>query len=241
MIKRELKIGQEFGSHTIISEPFHEGKYRKIEVQCECGKIKKITCDSVNRLKKCKKCTGNSKRKYKIGQVINCFTILGYKYDKIEDYSCYIAQCKCGSDAYEISSYELNKTKNCRSCFSPIGNKHPSYKGTENVSKTYYSQVLLGAKSRKLIFEITIEDMDNQFKNQNGLCKLSKLPIIVGNEKIEGTASLDRIDSDKGYTKDNIQWVHKDINRMKTDLNQDYFIKMCNLVSQVYRQQELGK
>ena len=41
------------------------------------------------------------------------------------------------------------------------------------------------------------------------------------------TASLDRIDSTKGYSKDNIQWVHKDINCMKMDFSQQYFIDLC--------------
>lgn len=45
------------------------------------------------------------------------------------------------------------------------------------------------------------------------------------------TASLDRIDSTKGYTLDNIQWVHKHINVMKMDLDQEYFIKLCKLVT----------
>ena len=46
------------------------------------------------------------------------------------------------------------------------------------------------------------------------------------------TASLDRIDSKKGYIEGNIQWVHKDINRMKWAFNEDYFIKLCNNIYQ---------
>ena len=45
------------------------------------------------------------------------------------------------------------------------------------------------------------------------------------------TASLDRIDSSRGYTLDNIQWVHKDLNKMKTNYPNDYFIKMCKYVA----------
>ena len=44
------------------------------------------------------------------------------------------------------------------------------------------------------------------------------------------TASLDRIDSNKGYTIDNVQWVHKDINKMKMDLEEDVFIDNCKLI-----------
>lgn len=245
MRKRELVMGQEFGDYTVISEPFYEGKYRKIEVKCQCGKIRKVYCDSVNRLKQCKKCTSNDQRKFQLGQEIANFTVIGNRYDKNKDYSYYIVQCKCGSEPYEISAWELKKTKSCRLCFQPIGNNHPSYKGTKNVSKTYFSQVVLGAKSRNLEFDISIEDMENQFVEQLGLCYYTKLPIEIGNEKVIGTASLDRVDSSKGYTKNNIQWVHKDINRMKTDFSQEYFVKLCQLVvnqiHQDYGNQELGK
>ena len=44
------------------------------------------------------------------------------------------------------------------------------------------------------------------------------------------TASIDRIDSKKGYEPNNIQWVHKDINRMKWAFPQNQFIEMCQLV-----------
>ena len=45
------------------------------------------------------------------------------------------------------------------------------------------------------------------------------------------TASLDRIDSSKGYILGNIQLVHRDVNRIKSDFEQDYFIKICKLIS----------
>lgn len=45
------------------------------------------------------------------------------------------------------------------------------------------------------------------------------------------SASLDRIDNTKGYTLENVQWVHKDINRMKNVFSQDYFIDMCHRIA----------
>ena len=44
------------------------------------------------------------------------------------------------------------------------------------------------------------------------------------------TQSLDRIDSTKGYTIDNVQWVHKYINLMKHQLTQQQFIDFCKKV-----------
>ena len=45
------------------------------------------------------------------------------------------------------------------------------------------------------------------------------------------TASLDRIDSSKGYVPGNIQWVHKDVNWMKGSFTQEYFVNICKKIS----------
>lgn len=46
-----------------------------------------------------------------------------------------------------------------------------------------------------------------------------------------GTASLDRIDSTKGYVEENVQWVHKDVNFMKSNLTEQRFKE---LISKIY-------
>lgn len=55
--------------------------------------------------------------------------------------------------------------------------------------------------------------------------------VMKPKHKVITGASLDRKDSSVGYTKNNIQWVHKAINRLKTDFNQKKFIELCHLVS----------
>jgi len=50
-------------------------------------------------------------------------------------------------------------------------------------------------------------------------------------ELSKSTASVDRIDSNKGYIKGNVQFVHKDINLMKNVLNIEYFIEMCKKIA----------
>ena len=48
------------------------------------------------------------------------------------------------------------------------------------------------------------------------------------------TASLDRIDSKKGYTIDNVQWVYKKINMMKQNYDQKEFVNLCCLIAENY-------
>lgn len=50
------------------------------------------------------------------------------------------------------------------------------------------------------------------------------------NGLVKQTASLDRIDSTKGYIKDNIQWIHKDIQRLKLNFSQTKLIELCQLI-----------
>lgn len=45
-----------------------------------------------------------------------------------------------------------------------------------------------------------------------------------------GTASLDRKNNNKGYTKDNIQWIHRNVNIIKHSCSQEYFVNICRRV-----------
>jgi hypothetical protein len=54
---------------------------------------------------------------------------------------------------------------------------------------------------------------------------------ITGEEiDLDKDGSLDRIDSSKGYVKNNVWWVKKDINKMKLDFPLHIFIKLCEKV-----------
>lgn len=94
---------------------------------------------------------------------------------------------------------------------------------------SYWSSITQGAKSRGISIEMTKSDAWERFSKQGGCCALTGLEISFQHPQ---TASLDRIDSKLPYAVDNIQWVHKDINRMKNAFPQAYFIRMCKLVAE---------
>jgi hypothetical protein len=86
----------------------------------------------------------------------------------------------------------------------------------------------------KYIFEIDLEYAWNVFERQNGKSAISGLPISFkyeGNRKLKRTASIDRIDSTKGYVTGNIQWLYQDINYMKRKLADSDFIELCKAVA----------
>jgi hypothetical protein len=101
-----------------------------------------------------------------------------------------------------------------------------NWKGFGDLSGDHWRRIQHGANSRNLELDITIEDAWNKYLQQNGRCAISGIDITLRGQEIgisskavhdKTTASLDRIDSNKGYTLDNIQWIHKDLNQMKSD------------------------
>lgn len=126
----------------------------------------------------------------------------------------------------------------CKDCgeLQKQSNAKRFFRGYGGLPLLFFNRIKNGSKrkSRELEFSTTIEYLWNLFIIQNGKCVLSNQDIqIVNSNNNCHTASLDRIDSSKGYIEGNVQWVHKDINKMKMNFDQDYFIKMCKLIANV--------
>jgi hypothetical protein len=87
------------------------------------------------------------------------------------------------------------------------------------------------AKNRNKEFSLVNADLLDVFEVQQGLCAYTKLPLVATANQFN-TISLDRIDSSKGYHKDNIQLVCAAINKMKQEYTEQMFISLCHLVAQ---------
>lgn len=147
----------------------------------------------------------------------------------------YKVQCNNCKRIFDKTTYSIGQQR-CQ-CYKTQKGAW-NYSGHGELPMVYFSSCKAGAISRGFEFCITIEDMWNKFLEQDKKCALTGLPLNMERnykmwkkDKEVMTASLDRIDSTKGYTLDNIQWVHKHINVMKMDLDQEYFIKLCKLVT----------
>jgi len=141
--------------------------------------------------------------------------------------------CTCGA-IEEVCGYSLRKgaSKGCNSCKYKTKNQHRNWKGYEEISATIWSRIIHNAKTRKYNVEISIKYAWDLFVKQNRTCVLTKLPLKFGSYTIdeETTASLDRIDSSKGYIYDNVRWIHKHINVMKSNLPDNIFKNYCKLI-----------
>ena len=132
--------------------------------------------------------------------------------------------CDRGSVANYLNVYKM--PVKVYDIFHPNLKEHPGWKGCGDISMSYWKNLKSGAKMRDIDFKITIEYAWDLYLKQSGKCELSGLPIGFETPK-HNTASLDRIDSTKPYEIGNVQWIHRDINTMKWDLQQGHFIELC--------------
>lgn len=143
----------------------------------------------------------------------------------------WLCKCECGLiKPVTAMSLIQGTSKQCIKC----GQKPRPYK--EELGEPFWKRIIKGAVKRNLSFNITKEQALQVFIKQNRKCALTGLDISLpkfDTDIRDGnvTASLDRIDGKKGYAIDNIQWVHKDVNRMKNIFSESYFKEICRLVT----------
>jgi hypothetical protein len=126
------------------------------------------------------------------------------------------------------------KTTSC-GCQKNVGLKNGQWLGYNEIDGRIFGHYKKNAKKRGIEFDITIKDMYDQFLVQNKKCPYTNYDLILSASSMcrrtPKNASLDRIDSNKGYLKGNIQWVYKKINILKNDLSHHEFIDLCHTVS----------
>lgn len=189
--------------------------------------------------------THGQSSKYDIGKTIYGLTILSVQQNGRR---CYVeCKCECGktcvkrrdgitSGRVRYCSAKCTRIKNNTLMF---GSRNSAFKGIGKVGSCFYRNIIRGAKRRNLTFDIDIEYISMLFDKQKGRCALSGLPISFGPIRSSATtASLDRIDSSKGYVDGNVQWVHKLVNRMKMDISQETFMNICCAVADNIRKEK---
>lgn len=146
----------------------------------------------------------------------------------------YRCECKCGNVKNIVrSNLVTGHTGSCGCLKRRYGSANPTFYGFGEIGSRFWGSIKNKAESRNLSFDISIEEAWQKFEDQGRCCALTGTPInfIVSNDSKSKTASLDRIDSNKGYVRGNIQWVHKNINWMKGVFSTERFIELCRMVS----------
>jgi hypothetical protein len=105
------------------------------------------------------------------------------------------------------------------------------------------SNKLMSAKKRakkdSLSFDIDNQYVTDLWEKQQGLCARTGVEMgRIGDKWL--SPSLDRIDSTKGYDRDNVQWVCWRYNDAKSNMSDDGFISLCLAVAATYFKQLEG-
>lgn len=90
------------------------------------------------------------------------------------------------------------------------------------------------SKSFNRSHDINREFLKNLYFEQQGCCALSGIHMTIigkrGSDDYWRSISIDRKDSSKGYTKDNVQLVCTGVNYMKKDMSDELFVTFCRNV-----------
>lgn len=149
--------------------------------------------------------------------------------------------CECGNKCFTSLSNLRRKTIHEKSCGCICkdrgqNTRNNRWKGYGDISGRFWYSIKRNAQTRNIPYNISIEYAWNLYLKQDRKCAITGLTIDLKNSgnKRNATmcsASLDRIDSSKGYVEGNVWWVNKKINQIKMDLNVEDFICICNIVA----------
>lgn len=163
----------------------------------------------------------------------------------------------CGQEADKPTTeynrnIKLGRNSFCsRSCAVIYGNIHRSHeysKSEANIEHlksvsnnhrdeyTPFRYTLRNAKKRFQDFDLDLEYLKELWETQQGICPYTKIKLLLPEYKttIEDArvrASLDRIDSSKGYIKGNVQFISTSINYMKNDLSHEETIEFLKTIT----------
>lgn len=179
--------------------------------------------------------------------IMKLINLLGQKFGKLtvvelikgsrDGSKLWLCKCECGN-LKQVTTRHLNRANhNVRSCGCDrfrSGKNHHQWTGTGEISGDWWSTHVVRQSSStariKVPLTIDINYAWELFLIQEKKCALSGVPLKFSKKGDENSASLDRIDSSQGYIQGNVQWVHKHVNFMKRNYDQNYFIEFCKKI-----------
>ena len=156
-------------------------------------------------------------------------TIVGYShYNKRHYWKCL---CNCGvKTVKEYGCLLSGRTLSCGCLRKRTGQNASRFSGHGEIPLKYFNQIKRRSKGIH-VFSVSIEFLWSLFLHQNRKCSLSGIELTFdGITQGNHSASLDRINSSFGYIESNVQWIHKDINYLKQDYDESYFLDLCRKI-----------
>lgn len=164
-----------------------------------------------------------------VGKKIGSLKVLSSHESNSPKHPMWNCLCDCGQTCL-ASSNELcrNKRISCQNCSRKRTGEF-LWKGKGEISGHFWNSIVWSGKTRNLDFNITLDYAWSLYIEQDKKCAITGCPIAISRNN-QNTASLDRIDSSKGYVIGNVQWLHKRVNIMKSDMSEEELKKWCRLI-----------
>ena len=155
-------------------------------------------------------------------------------------------QCNiCREIKSEEHFYKSQRGSRCKECIlkngkeykrilrlDPEHRKNESLKQKERRVRLWQNTLIHDSKYRGIENTLTVEDINEMFLNQQGLCYWFKVPLIPSNHvKHPQQPSLDRLDRTKGYTKDNVVLTCYSANIGRNDNDEETWKNFLSVLS----------
>jgi len=234
MKQLKCEVGERYGLWEVIDNKIIvKSGHRYVLVKCACGK-KQLSCLSdlkSSRTSSCKSCSARvRRRKVEIGNSFKEWLVINGPKVSQRGHVLWQVECSCKTNTRWMQANELTSKTRCLKCINCAamdrGFDQTKRNGRiGNLTKTKYSKVARTAKARNIPFVVSMNFLWQLYLKQGQKCA------ITGDKLCSITeASLDRIDSSKGYTEDNVQWVSKQANLSKHLMSMQELQEFCKKV-----------
>ena len=160
--------------------------------------------------------------------------------------------CDCGNKTSVASRNLVHKRTQSCGCYKlEINTKHGKAHDKEymrEIKRAYRStidghckKIMCRIREKTKNTDLTFKYLAELWNNQKGFCAITGKPmdLIKGNGRKPNSPSVDRIDNDRGYFKDNVRWVCWHVNTMKGIFTDDVLDEWCVAVVQGLRNQKI--
>ena len=174
------------------------------------------------------------KKMYSIGRKINNLEVVKFL-GRMKFREWYLVKCFCGRK-FKVVKYNLKNTKSCgcsRVIHGQSGTNEYKIKhrySLKGMATSLYNMARKRAIKRNLGFNITTELIYEKLKL--GHCIVTKIPFDYTPKTYNPFCpSIDRIDSNKGYTPENIQLVVLIYNQAKNKYTHEDVLKLAQALN----------
>ena len=146
--------------------------------------------------------------------------------------------CRICEAEKPITDFYFRKDSNtyrteCRACQLRIVNKKRHIIGSKEHARIMLRDAVKRSKKKKTKVTLTKKDIQNMAVQH---CPILGIKLIIGSQDWFNSPSLDRIDNNKGYTKDNVIMVSHMANSIKNQATPDQILKVGKFYKELYQE-----